>query len=138
MVGGVIVVAEHLATGFLVPTEDQDLPVIVRDLMAKMADEGALGLSQVDPEFFTLHIVGFADIDGDKAIGVPGEDAFLLAQAAPHSPDRDGIGFEIEAQFGARIRLVKMVRQTNKVEIVKQPSFGRFQAIPLRKKSRHR
>ncbi len=44
------------------------------DLMAKMAQERAVRLVQVEPPPLSLHVIGLGHIEGDHAVRVSGED----------------------------------------------------------------
>ena len=57
------IVAEDRATLFeLAPVANQNVPVMVSDLMAEMAEQATIGLGQFRPAFLNLGAIGFRAI----------------------------------------------------------------------------
>ena len=52
------------------------------DFMAKMAEQGPVGLAHDDPDAFARRVVGLFQIDGDDAAGMAGHHASLPIDAA--------------------------------------------------------
>ena len=50
------------------------MKVVVPDLVAEMAQQGAVGLVHRDTELSAVYVVAFGEIQGDQAVVVSGED----------------------------------------------------------------
>ena len=48
------------------PLLDQALPVVVPDLVAEVAEHGAVGLAHLLADLLAKRIVGLGDVDGDQ------------------------------------------------------------------------
>ncbi|MCY1459559.1 hypothetical protein D9M71_770430 [compost metagenome] len=57
---------------------DQSIPVVVPDFVTKMPEQRAIGFVHLHPHLLAVRIVGFLDIEGDQAIGVPGSGRFAF------------------------------------------------------------
>src|SRR4051812_20374141 len=51
---------------------DQPVPIVVRDLVPEVPEQGPVWLAHLAPRAFAFGIVGFREIDGDEAIVVAG------------------------------------------------------------------
>ena len=51
----------------LAPRPEQQVPVVVPELMAKMADQRAIRLAQRGPHFFAMRVVRLLEIDHDDS-----------------------------------------------------------------------
>ena len=50
----------------------QAIPVVVRDLVAEMTEQGAVGLAHLPPHALAFGIVGLGQVDGDEAVVMAG------------------------------------------------------------------
>lgn len=60
---------------------DQHVPDVVADLVAEVADEGAMAFTEFDPGAFAFDRVGFFEVDGNQAVGVAGVDRVAVVEA---------------------------------------------------------
>ena len=64
---------------------DEPFPVVVRDLVAEMAEKRTVRLIHLLPDLGADRIVGFADVEGDLAMVMAGQDFALPILAARRS-----------------------------------------------------
>ena len=108
----------------------QAVPVVMRDLVAEMPEQGAIGLAHLAALALALGIVGLRQIDGDEAVVVPGQDRRCAAAAR-------WIGEEIERQRRPDPRPGGQ-RQPKAQQRVEQPVLGELDLAPVRQVFRQR
>ena len=115
------VVAEHGAAGVQTSAvAHQPVPHPVADLMAEMAEQGAVGLVHLRAHLLAIGIVGLADGDGDDTVIMPGQhlrSTWMLVEEVEHQ-SLDGV--------------VHPVRQCDAepYQRVEQPVLGGLQLAP--------
>ena len=57
---------------------EEPLPVVVPDLVPEVAEQGAIGLVELEPAPLALGIVRFGDVDRDHAVAVTRQHRHLL------------------------------------------------------------
>src|SRR6185295_12896673 len=69
-------ITEHSAKRFQPRRiSDQLVPIVMAYLVTKMAEQRPVRLMHGHPPLFTLHIVGFVEIDRNQAVFMPGHHA---------------------------------------------------------------
>ena len=96
----------------------QAVPVVVRDLVAEMAEQRAVGLAHLPPHALALGIVGLGEVDGDEAVVVAGH--HRLGRRAVRRQLRQ----EVERQPVLRILQLGLQRQPELEQRVEQPVLG--------------
>ncbi len=80
---------------------DQQVPIVVADLVAKMAEQGAIGLVELGTAVFARRVVGLLQGQGDDTAVVAGE----------HRRTRNLLVEEMEAQAVDRVFVAGGERQ---------------------------
>ena len=105
---------------------DQPVVVIVPDLVAEVAQQGAVRLVHLHPQLLAVHVVTLGEIDCDDPVFVPGHHLLVCAGQQPES----------QAVIG--ILIASDDRQLQLVQFDDQPTLGRLGAGELRKARRCR
>ena len=100
------IVAEHRAE-LLEPAAvaNQNVPIVMADLVAEMAEQTAIGLGQFRPALLHLGAVGFGERDRHHAVVVSGHH--------PGAGRMGRIGEELEHQAVARVLGAGLERQAS-------------------------
>jgi hypothetical protein len=101
---------------------DQSVPIIMPDFVTEMAQEGAIGLVQLEPPLFALRVVRLRHIDGDDPIGIPGEywSGFR----------RRGIGKKLISQAMLRADGLRRDRASQPQETIEEAPLRSLEFIP--------
>ena len=95
------------------------------ELVAKMAEQRAVGLAHLRPQFFAFGRVGFRDIQRDQPVVMAGENMFAAGS------DLGRVGEEVERQSGLVGRIaLRLDRQTVGEQRIDRPLLGRLDARP--------
>ena len=122
-------VAEEVAEFFQVRrVKDQPVPIIVPDLVPKVAEQGAVEFAHLLASPFALGVVRFGKVDGDDAASMAGQNVRLC---------RSDIGQELERE-ARRIFGLRLDRQAQLKEGIKEPVLRDFQRPPPREILRQR
>src|SRR5690606_12031920 len=99
---------------------DQEVPIVVTDFMAEMAEQGAVGLSHIHFAALALCVIGFGKGNGDDPILVPGHDRLVggVYEKAEGQPMRWVFDPRLERQFKPQKR-------------VEEPFFRAFDRLPM-------
>ena len=84
------------------------------DLVPKVAEQGAVEFTHLLASPFALGVVRFGEVDGDDAAGVSGQDVQL---------SRSDVGQELEGEAASRIFGLRLDRQAQLKEGIKEPVF---------------
>ena len=103
---------------------NQTIPVIMRNLVAKMSKQGAVGLAHLAAPAFALDIVGFGKIDGDETMFMAGHDGDVSSRCRL-------IGNEIESEPCGVFGLGRE-REAELQQCVEQPVFRKLDLLPVR------
>src|SRR6185369_14403376 len=75
--GGIVIhgfIAEELAEPVQPRSPgDELIPKVMGDLVAQMPEQCAVGLAKMNPPAFALLVIGFSNVDGDRALTVAGQ-----------------------------------------------------------------
>lgn len=124
-------VAEALAKiGMPVATANQSIPVVVRGLMAKVAENGAIGFGHRLAHALAHRGIGLGDIDGNEPVRMTGDHATALAEL------RGRIGQEIKRN-PPRIAFPRHHRQAQAQQAIYQASLLGLQTLPQPRIARH-
>ncbi len=94
------------------------------DLVAKVAEQRAVGLRHVLAGPLALGVVGLGDVDCDEPLRMARNDLGRLPECRP------GIGQKVEGEPGLRILPLTDQRQPQAEEPVDQPVLGGLEALP--------
>jgi hypothetical protein len=103
---------------------DQAVPVVVADLVAKVAEQRAVGFVHRDAATLAHRVVGLGEVDGDHAVGMTSEDCRMLFV------DDRRIGEEVELQPSLGVDRLGDHRQPKGQETVDEPPLGDLQGVP--------
>ena len=102
-------------------SRDQAIPVVVTALVPHVSEQRPIRLAHRRPPPLALGVVGLGDVDGDDAVGVPGQ----------HRPAaRLGIREKLERQPSLRIVDPVRHRQTELDQREQQTPLGGLEAVP--------
>src|SRR6188472_135640 len=98
----------------------------MRNLVAEMPEQSAIGLAHGLALAFALGIVGLRHIEGNESAGVPGHDPRMRRSGS------DRIGEEIKRETVGILEL-GCQRQTQAQQRIEQPVLGEFNLPPMAK-----
>jgi hypothetical protein len=93
------------------------IPVIMRDFVPEMPEQGPVRLAHVAALLFPMSVVGFGNVDGDGAVEMAGQDRLPLGDE------------KVEGE-PARISCLDDQRQPEAQQAVEQPMLGQFDLAP--------
>ena len=109
----------------------QAIPVVVRDLVAEMTEQGAVGLAHLPPHALAFGIVGLGQVDGDEAVVVAGHHRLGRRAVGRRAVWRRS-GQKIERQPVLGILQLGLQRQPKLEQRVEQPVLGELDLAPVR------
>ncbi len=127
----IVVVTEQGAEAFFAAPADQELPVVMPDLVAKVADQGPMCLLHIDTPALAFGVVGLVEIDRNAAAGMAGENALDRAHRMPGLAFAHQLGLEVEFQRRVEAVVGGAVGQPRDLEAIEQAPLGRLDPGPL-------